>query len=1113
MPNTAHARRVYSEHGIGLSASISAESVQNKQPLVAHCLLAMIAVLLTGVRFSLADEKTAEVKPPEQGLVLWLDASTVEAEDGAKVSSWRDRSSKANDVSQDSAKHQPVLAKKGLGGQPALQFRSGQMLDRADFAGFAANDQAFHIAIVFQAPAGGPPSQRLIDFQSQQPGVANANNQHGFWVGFQGSRYLARLGIANGDEGEGRTAVWDAKPHLLELIYKGNQQFEIHVDGRTDQAATYGGRKFLGFRNKVALAIGQHFAHDDHGPTFLHGDIAELFVYQRPLSKIERFELGSRLTKKYSLKTQFRRLPIFERDIRPILAANCLGCHGEKKKEAGLDLRTVSSMMTGGEAGPVIVRGHPEFSELVAVLEAGSMPPDEDRQLTTQQIELIRSWVDAEAPAKESIVIQPPPRKVTAKDREHYAWQMPVKHAPPEVRAVERVRNEIDRFVLARLEGQGLAYSREASPRRLVRRLYFDLVGLPPSPEDVERFLKAEPENRVQTLVDELLSSRHFGERWGRHWLDVAGYVDVYGSDNDAAIIKLLSGKWKYRDYVIRSFNDDKPFDQFLVEQLAGDQLDDWRQAEKFSPEMRDRLTATAFLLSANDDTDAPELNTPDVRHHVLQRTGENVANSLLAVTLQCSRCHDHKYEAVSQIDYYRFESIFAGIFNVRDWAVSTAHVRPEVSDAEKSLIDQHNAMIDGQVKPLQQRLDQLKKAESEKEKVEAAELAKKIAALTAQKKSHETIPLATSRPSAPATHVLRRGDYLRPGLEVQPGLLELFTPATSDSTAVASLGPATSAASKPDLPQNRRLTLARALTDPNSLAGNHVARVFVNRVWQQLFGAGIVETSDNLGVSGSRPSHPKLLDWLTRQFIEDGWRVKPLIRRMVLSAGYQQSSVLSEEEHAKARKLDPANRLLWRMNLRRLDSEQLRDAILTVSGQLDRSFGGPPIPLDPRPDGMVVIKKGALPPGTTANRRSVYILHRRNYHMTFMRVFDQPIVARNCSGRKASAVVNQSLALLHDDFLFEQSAAVAERIEKRHADGNEIIGNEAVSAESLVEAAWQIVVGRSPDEEELSLCRGLLDRHEKRFVEKAGISAAKRMALTRLCHMLLNSNEFLYVP
>lgn len=1066
----------------------------------------LLCVFAVHAGFLLAIAEEEVVKPTQDGLVLWLDASTIKAEDGAKVSSWRDGSGKSNDVAQDQEKHQPILSRKALGGKPALQFRSGQMLDRPEFSGFAANDQAFHIALVFQAPTGGPPSQRLIDFQSQQPGVANANMQHGFWVGFQGSRYLARLGIAHGDEGEGRTRVWDAKPHLLELVYKGNQQFEIHVDGKSDQSAAYGGRKFLGFREKVALAIGQHFAHENHGPTFLHGDIAEVLIYQRPLSKLERFELGSQLTKKYSLKTQFRPLPIFERDIRPILAANCLGCHGEKKKEAGLDLRTVSSMLTGGKAGPVIVRGHPEFSELVAVLESGSMPPKEDRQLTTEQIETIRNWVEAEAPAREKIVILPPPRKVTAKDREHYAWQMPVKHPPPRVKAAGKVRNEVDQFVLARLEAKGLTLSREAAARRLMRRLYFDLVGLPPSTQDVERFLKRPVEGRVESLVDELLASSHFGERWARHWLDVAGYVDVYGSDNDAAIIKPLPGKWKYRDYVIRSWNDDKPFDQFVVEQLAGDQLDDWKKSEKFSPELRDRLTATAFLLSANDDSDQPELNTPDVRHHVLQRTAENVANSLLAVTVQCCRCHDHKYEAVSQTDYYQFEAIFADVFNVRDWAVSTAHVRPAVSDAEKSQIDQHNAKIDAQVKPLQQRLDKLKKAETEKEKAEAAKLRSEIAALSAQRKSYETIPLATSRPSRPTTHVLRRGDYLRPGLEVQPALLEVLLPRTPEAVALQSFGPVTEKLGASDeWLENPRLKLARALTDPNSLVGNHVARVFVNRVWQQLFGKGIVETSDNLGVSGSRPSHPKLLDWLTRKFIEDGWRVKPLIRRMVHSAVYRQSSVLSQKEHAEAQKLDPANRLLWRMNLRRLDSEQLRDAILAVSGQLDRSFGGPPIPLDPRPDGMVVINKASLPAGTTANRRSVYILHRRNYHMTFMRVFDQPIVARNCSGRKPSAVVNQSLALLHDDFLFEQSAALAECVMK------EVAGKATQSAAKQIETAWQIAIGRSPDKDELNLCLGLVERHEKRFSQSG--DGARQKALARLCHMLLNSNEFLYVP
>ena len=824
------------------------------------------------------------------------------------------------------------------------------------------------------------------------------------------------------------------------------------------------------------------------------------------------------------------RVPQFERDIRPILVANCLGCHGEQKREAGLDLRSVSAMLAGGEAGPVVVRGHPEFSELVAVLESGKMPPEDATPLTEQQIALIKEWIAADAPAVEEIVIRYPPPKVTDEDRQHWAWQKLAKHEPPEVRQGERVRNGLDRFVLARLEKHRLTYSNEATPERLVRRLYFDLLGLPPSPSEVDEFLNDVSPRRVEKLVDRLLASHHFGERWGRYWLDVAGYVGVFGSDNDAAIIKQLPGKWRYRDYVIRSFNEDKPFDRFLTEQLAGDQLSDWRTQDVLSSETLDSLTATAFLLSANDDTNAPELNTVDTRHHVLQRTAENVANSLFAVTMQCCRCHDHKYEAVSQVDYYRFQSIFADVFNVRDWVVSDKRIRPDISDAASAKVDQHNSQIDGQIKPLKEQVDQLKDAKSDVEKAVRAKLDQQIAELNAQKKSYGTIPLATDSKSPSTTHVLRRGDYLRPGLEVSPALFEVFLPSESVVAAESRQagGPATSSGSSGifDGGGNRRLALARAVADSDSLAGQHVARVFVNRIWQQLFGKGLVETSENLGVSGAKPSHPELLDWLTLRFIEDGWRTKPLVRRMVLASAYRQSATLpasdSESEsrskaadRASPQAVDPTNRLLWRMNLRQLDSEQLRDAMLAVSGQLDRTSGGPPIPLDPRPDGSVIIKTSDLPSGTTANRRSVYILARRNYQLTFMRVFDQPIVARNCAARQPSAVVTQSLALLHDSFVFEQADALAARVVKESRDQ---------SSATLVRTAWRTALGRYPDDDELKLCVELLDRHTRRFaeqnaepgqsdVDKHTKAQFQHKALARLCHMLLNTNEFLYVP
>ena len=1037
---------------------------------------------------------------PAHGLVLQLDASSLELGDGMRVSEWPDLSHRGNHVAQNDVARQPVFTKTAIGGQPVVRFNGNALLDRPEFSGFEPVDQALHVVFVFQAPPGGGPSQRLIDLQSNRTGQGRGENQYGFWVGFQGHRYIPRLGIVNGDEGEAVTPIWDAKPHILELVYRGKQQFEIHVDGRTERKATYGGRKFLGFRKHVTLAIGQHFAHENHTPTYLTGDIAEVLVYSRALSATERFELGSHLSKKYSLQTSFKPLPQFERDIRPILAAKCFNCHGEETREAGLDLRTVSAMLTGGEAGPVVVRGHPEFSELIAVLDSGKMPPDDAEPLTAGQVALLREWVAADTPALEKIVVRAPASKVMAEDCKHWAWQLPVKHSPPEARhfknagLLSRARTDVDRFILANLDAAGLTLSPDAKPERLVRRLYFDLIGLPPSPQEIDAFLNDPESMRVERLVDQLLESQHFGERWGRHWLDVAGYVDVHGSDNDAAIIKQMPGKWRYRDYVIRSFNNDKPFDRFLTEQLAGDELVDWKSAKTFTPEIVEALTATSFLLSANDDTSAPELNTPDIRHHVLQRTAENIAGSLLAVTLQCARCHDHKYEAVSQVDYYRFESIFAPVFNVRDWVQADKRLRPAVSDADRTAIDRHNADIDSKLKPLQERRKQLKKATSEPEASEPGKLDAQIAELASRKRSYDTISVGLSGTASATTHVLRRGNYLRPGLEVEPSLPEILASARSDALRPGSI-PTQSVGTR--AVSGSRLILARALTDPDSLAGNHVARVFVNRVWQQLFGKGLVETSDNFGVSGATPSHPELLDWLTLRFIDSGWRIKPLIRLMVLSSVYQQSAVGDDASH----EVDPDNRLLWRMNLRRLDSEQLRDAILTVSGQLDRSLGGPPIPLEPRPDGMVVIKTNALPAGTTANRRSVYILARRNYHMTFMRAFDQPIVARNCTIRRPAAAVTQSLALLNDDFIVKQSAAFADRVL------NETLSD---SPAEQIRTAWRIGSGRWPDDAEQKICVSLLKRHEQRVPTGEN---ARRFAMSHLCQMLLNTNEFLYVP
>lgn len=1122
-----------------------------RRPAAMRLRSATVTLLLLGV----CGASAADSPPvPQDGLILWLDAEHPDGRPAAgnspsstpsrRLATWTDLSGHSNHLTQDDAERQPRWTDAGISGRPSVQFQGQSLLDHDGLTGLSIGDQSFHIAIVFQAPRGGPSSQRLLDLNSRTGGAVPTDKRRGFWVGFQQGRGLPRLGIHHGDEGEALSPTWNNRPHLLEVVYSGEQLFDIHVDGRTEQQAMFNGTHFLGFHQNISLALGQHFGQEDSASTWFQGAIAEVFIYQRPLSTPERIALGSHLSDKYSLDTAFESPPLFERDVLPILADHCLDCHGADTQEAGLDLRSVSSMLQGGEAGPVIVRGHPEHSELFAMLDAGTMPPEDSSPLAPDDIELIRRWIQSDAPANEQVVINRPPPMVTTEDRRHWAWQMPASQTPPAVQQEDRVRNDIDRFLLTKLEDEQHSFSPDAAPEEQIRRIYFDLTGLPPTPSELDAGLQDTESGHWDRLVDRLLQSQHFGERWGRFWLDVTGHVDVNGSDNDAAIIKPLPGKWRFRDYVIRSFNADKPIDRFLVEQLAGDELYDWKTAESFTPAVLDSLTATTFLLSANDDTDQNELNTPDVRHHVLQRVSENVASTLFAVTLHCAKCHDHKYEAISQLDYYRFESVFAPVFNVRHWTTSNSRTRPDVSDARQQEIDVRNRKLQSKVTALKQERDTIRMAHrdqllksrleeipesdqasvgqalqtvlaersdsqqqllamyqselaitdqtidtalSSEEQEEIARIDMQIPELEAAQQSYGRIAIATESAAATSTHVLRRGNYLRPGLEVQPELPEILRKPVTD--------PELAAASAADL-SGRRLALAKAVTDSQSLAGNHVARVFVNRIWQQVFGRGIVATSDNFGVSGAEPSHPELLDWLTLRFIESGWRVKPLIRLIVTSTAYRQSS------HADHSDFDPDNRLLWRMNLRQLDSEQLRDAILTVSGRLDRTLGGPPIPLDPRPDGMVVLNTDKLPAGTTPWRRSVYILSRRNYHLTFMRVFDQPIVARTCAFRKPSAVVTQSLALLHDDFVLEQSEFLADRVAQEAASDSD---------KDLTTTAWRIVLGRDPAADEIELCRELLDRHTDRY--EATETNPRQQALVQLCHTLLNTSEFLYVP
>ena len=725
--------------------------------------------------------------------------------------------------------------------------------------------------------------------------------------------------------------------------------------------------------------------------------------------------------------------PQFEADVAPILTAHCFKCHGLEARMAGLDLRTPPLILAGGDDGPVVTEGSADESLLYKRISTATMPPSGELKLSEEQVETIRRWIDAGLPASRTYgnVTKAEAPAVTEKDRQFWTFQRLVRPKVPAVRQKSRVRTPIDAFVLAKLEEKGLWFSAAASKRALIRRAYFDLIGLPPSPEEIDKFLVDISKGAYDRLLDHLLDSPHFGERWGRHWLDQAGYADSRGMDNDAAIIINAEGKWRYRDYVVRSFNEDKPFDRFVTEQLAGDELVDWRSAEKFTPEIRELLIATTFLRCAPDPTDAYEQNTAGERYGIVHRTQQTVTSNLLGLTVGCAKCHSHKYDPIPQADYYRLMSLFTPAFNPQSWLQPKERELPDVSAAEKKEIERHNKEIDKQAEPFTKPLAELRATyenrlleekltaipeplrddarvamqtpeekrtalqkylfkklekmlkvsaeevtaalnENEQDKARAEALQREIDPYNARRKTYGTIQAVYDVGPPPPAYLLRRGDYRNPGVQVEPGFLSVLAEPGQP------LGiPALKAKGKTS---GRRLAFAKWLTHGDSPAGGLVARVMASRIWQHLLGEGIVASADNFGRSGTPPTHPELLEWLAREFIDSGWRIKPLLKLIMTSSVYTQATHRTEDESARDPDpvaVDPGNKLLWRMPLRRLESETIRDAMLAASGKLDRTIGGPPIPIEIQPDGKVVISGKDLPTPTSQWRRSLYIYAR----------------------------------------------------------------------------------------------------------------------------------------
>lgn len=849
----------------------------------------------------------------------------------------------------------------------------------------------------------------------------------------------------------------------------------------------------------------------------------------------------------------------FERDIRPIFKANCFQCHGEGAETKGnLDLRLRRLALKGGDSGEGIAPGNRDDSLLYQRVIAGEMPPGK-KKLAANEIDLIGRWIAAGA-----ITARPEPETIgnagfiTEEDRNFWAFQPIRTTAPPSVKHADRARTPIDAFVLKKLEEKQLSLSADADKRTLIRRATFDLHGLPPTPEEIELFVADDSPDAYDRLLDRLLASPHYGERWGRHWLDVAGYADSEGYNETDTERKHA---WRFRDYVIRSLNADKPFDQFLVEQLAGDELIAG-PLTNVTPQDFDKLIATGFLRMAPDGTAAAGVDKKLAANEVVADTLKIVSSSLLGLTVGCAQCHDHRYDPIPQSDYYRLRAVFEPALDFKDWRLPQQRLVSLYTQADRDRakeIEADAAKIDAARNELQQKyiLETLEKEiakldESLREPARAAwntpaakrneeqkqmlkehpslnvsagslylydkkmadevkKLTDEGAAVRAKKPAEGFIQALTEVPGKiPATHLFARGDHDQPKEKLTPGEL----------TIVSLTQPVTIAEDDPALPTSgRRLAYAKWLT-----SGKHplTARVLVNRVWMHHFGRGIVATPADFGVLGERPTHPELLDWLATDFMTNGWHLKRLHKLIMTSTAYRQVSTRTPEYD----QIDPDNYLLGRQSVRRLDAESLRDAVLSNSGNLNVKMFGPPVPVMADEVGQFVVgienldagrPKGVLPMNGEDVRRSVYIQVRRSRPLSMLSTFDAPAMEPNCSARNVSTVAPQSLLMMNNDFIVAQATQFARRV----------LGEAGNNHDAQAARAWRLALGTEPTATDIkSLVEFLTSQaaHYRTQAEaeaktKPAAASAKTppvdpalQALSTLCQALWSSNGYLYV-
>ncbi|HBL47032.1 PSD1 and planctomycete cytochrome C domain-containing protein [Gimesia sp.] len=826
---------------------------------------------------------------------------------------------------------------------------------------------------------------------------------------------------------------------------------------------------------------------------------------------------------------------ITQHDILPIVLLRCTACHGARLQRGGLDLRTPASMLKGGKQGSAFIAGKPDESRMIQRIESHACPPQEQllkffvKRPPASEVETLREWIAAKAPIvdpePEVVGLQPDPL-VTDEDRQHWAFQPP--QANPEIKS-------IDQQILKQLQENELEFAPQASRETLIRRAYLDLIGIPPTLEEWNQWRNSEDPQWYAAMVDHLLASPRYGERWGRYWLDLAGYAD---SEGGVSSDPLRAVAWKYRDYVIDAFNTDKPYDRFLLEQIAGDELADYENAPVITEELVDNLVATGFLRMGIDQTGSRTMNFVPERLGVVYDAINVMGSSVMGLTLECARCHTHKYDPLPHRDYYRFKAIFQGALDEYDWLsfknrsleLGTPEQQSRVKQTnpllkknlsklekqhQKAIAAQQVALLrqfypDQPAEEQQETLQALKIADNTRtqrqrilvEKLRIAEtmpesefsepvqqalqhvasLEKQIHEVQQQMEPPLTIRALWDRGEPSPTYILLRGEHDQPGQQVGPGVPSVLTDGRTPFTV------------KPPFPEGtpktgRRLALAQWLTsDDHPLT----ARVMVNRIWYHHFGNGLVKTLENFGVKGERPSHPELLDWLAVRFIEQDWSIKDMHRLIMNSRTYQQSSHITPAIQEQ----DPQNRLLSHMPLRRMNAEALRDSILSVSGKLDTTPGGPP-------DSVTVDRNGLVSANATSTggwRRSVYLQYRRTQIPTMLDTFDYPEMGPNCVSRNVSTVSPQSLMLLNNERVHSLSHAFASRVRNLLPD------DQKQDQGAQIDLVYQLALSRLPSQAERQLGQSTLQELAVLWQDNP------EAALDTYCHTIFNSAAFLYI-